>query len=86
VDEQKWLHPEAAQELTGIGEALDLISSLPRANPADMEKIIHQLLQLLQRCDQLPFEAIELRNMLTEVLRIAAGESSFFSRVGAGGA
>jgi hypothetical protein len=74
VEEQLRQHPEATQELTAIGETLNVVSCMPRTTKAEVEKVIHQIVQTIQQTGQLPLDAMSLRGALGEYLRIVEGE------------
>jgi flagellar hook assembly protein FlgD/fibronectin type 3 domain-containing protein len=73
VEEQARIHPECTQELTTIREALNTIFGMPRTTKAEVESIIHLIVQTIHKTSQLPFDATALRTVLGEYLRIVEG-------------
>jgi hypothetical protein len=77
VEARILVHPEAAEALRTLREALLQIDSLPQGSAAEAESVIHQTVQALHQTLQLGFDAAALRNMLDAYLRIVAGEGYF---------
>ncbi len=73
VEEQARIHPECTQELTTIREALNTIFGMPRTTKAEVESIIHLIVQTIHKTSQLVFDATALRTVLGEYLRIVEG-------------
>lgn len=73
VDRQRQAHPEAGDALEAIRDELEMIGTLPRTTPKEVERILHQTVQSIHHALQLGIDTDGLRTLLDDYLRIAEG-------------
>jgi hypothetical protein len=77
VEQAIRLHPEAAAGLSGVTDTLVGIACMPRTTSGEIDKLIHQMVQIIHRAEQLPIDASGLQMLLGDCLRIVEGEGYF---------
>lgn len=74
VNEQLAAHPEATDSLNTIQNELVTIAFMPKLTAADMDKVIHQVVQTIHHVSQLPFDTARGREILDGYLRVMGGK------------
>lgn len=74
VNEQLAAHPEAMDSLNTILNELVTIAFMPKLTAADMDKVIHQVVQTIHHINQLPFDTMRGREIMDGYLRVMEGE------------
>ncbi len=75
VNEQIAAHPESTDSLNTIYNELVTIAFMPKLTAADVDKVIHQVVQTIHQINQLPFDTTRGREILDGYLRGMEGRN-----------
>ncbi len=66
---KKAVYPEEVEKITELGQHLEKVDLLPQVSEHDIDKVIHDTIQLIDKLKQLSFDASELRLMLDNYVK-----------------
>lgn len=78
VNEQLAVYSEATDSLNTIYNELVTIAFMPKHTAADVDKVIHQIIQTIHHINQLPFDTTRGREILDGYLKVMEGDQYFY--------
>lgn len=75
MESKRGEYPDEGAKISGLMALLEGINALPKADEADLRKVIHDTVQFIDKLKQLSFDTSELRLMLDGYIKVFASNS-----------